>query len=338
MACTVNSPLKKSPLTVCILHHTFKNPRRKGTMSKFFVSIILLFISCATGQNAGLKFDFQYEVQFQETGAVEAWIPLPQSGQFQTIKNLAVDYTQPYRFETDSIYGNLFLHIPPHKVTRPETLSIRFSVLRQEARVVPVQIGEADHNLFLQSFEKVPIDEQFVQIADSVTSLNGQTGRRLYNYILDHMEYDKTGIGWGEGDARYACDIGKGNCTDYHSYYNALMRTKGIPARFSIGFPIPEGSAGVVNGYHCWAEFYEEGKGWVPVDISEADKHPEKEDYFFGHLDERRVKFTVGRDIPLPGGTAEDIVNFSIYPYVKLDGVPSLGYTKNFHFNVVETD
>ncbi len=307
-------------------------------ISQFIIPVGLLFISCATKQIDGLKFDFQYEVHFREAGTVEAWIPLPQSGQFQTIEKRTVDFAQPYRFETDSVYGNLFLHIPPHKVTGPETLIIRFSVWRQEAQVVPVQIEAADHSLFLQSFDKVPLDDQFVQIADSVTPQNGQAGRRLYNYILDHMEYDKTGIGWGQGDARYACDIGKGNCTDYHSYFNALMRTKGIPARFSIGFPIPEGSAGVVNGYHCWAEFYQEGQGWVPVDISEADKHPEKEDYFFGHLDARRVKFTVGRDIPLPGGSAGDVVNFSVYPHVKVNGVPSLGYAKDFQFKVVETD
>ncbi|MEA1881216.1 MAG: transglutaminase domain-containing protein [Candidatus Marinimicrobia bacterium] len=307
-------------------------------ISQFIIPVSLLFISCATKQNAALEFDFQYKVHFQETGTIEAWIPLPQSGKFQTIENLRVDFIQPYRFEKDSVYGNLFLHIPPHDMTQPETLIIRFSVKRQEARAVPVQIGEADRSLFLQSFAKVPLDDQFVQIADSVTPQNGQAGRRLYNYIMDHMEYDKTGIGWGEGDALYACDIGKGNCTDYHSYYNALMRAKGIPARFSIGFPIPEGSAGVVNGYHCWAEYYQDGKGWVPVDISEADKYPEKEDYFFGRLDERRVKFTVGRDIPLPGGSTEDVVNYSIYPYVKVDGVPSLGYTKDFYFEVVEAD
>jgi hypothetical protein len=42
----------------------------------------------------------------------------------------------------------------------------------------------------------------------------------------------------------------------------------------------------------------------VPVDISEAWKHQEKHDYFFGAHDVNRVQFTQGRDLrlaPAPG-------------------------------------
>ena len=52
-------------------------------------------------------------------------------------------------------------------------------------------------------------------------------------------------------------------------------------------------------GYHCWSQFYLDGYGWVPVDASEAWKHQEKKDYFFGALDEDRVKFSEGRDLVL---------------------------------------
>ena len=31
------------------------------------------------------------------------------------------------------------------------------------------------------------------------------------------MRYDKSGIGWGRGDALYACDAKRGNCTDFHA-------------------------------------------------------------------------------------------------------------------------
>src|SRR5438067_4218492 len=49
-----------------------------------------------------------------------------------------------------------------------------------------------------------------------------------------------------------------------------MMRAAGIPARFEIGFPLPEDQHdGTVPGYHCWAEFYVEPYGWIPVDASE---------------------------------------------------------------------
>jgi len=37
--------------------------------------------------------------------------------------------------------------------------------------------------------------------------------------------------GWGRGDAKWACDAKFGNCTDFHSYFMGLARSKGPPAR-----------------------------------------------------------------------------------------------------------
>jgi len=73
-----------------------------------------------------------------------------------------------------------------------------------------------------------------------------------------------------------------------------MMRAAGIPARFEIGFSVPaEQREGAIPGYHCWAEFYVEPYGWIPVDASEAWKHPDKKDYFFGAHDYNRLQSTV---------------------------------------------
>ena len=94
-----------------------------------------------------------------------------------------------------------------------------------------------------------------------------------------------------------------------------------IPAKFEIGFPLPDKrGAGDVAGYHCWAKFRPEGKGWIPVDISEANKHPEMRDYYFGNLTEDRVAFSTGRDLTLVPKQDGGPVNFLIYPYVEVDG------------------
>ncbi len=56
----------------------------------------------------------------------------------------------------------------------------------------------------------------------------------------------------------------------------AEARAVGVPARFLIGVPLPaRESAGAIGGYHCWSEFWLDGRGWVPVDASEAHKQPE---------------------------------------------------------------
>ena len=121
--------------------------------------------------------------------------------------------------------------------------------------------------------------------------------------------------GYGNGHSQYACDIGVGNCTDYHSYFMSLSRTMDVPARFHMGFNVPNGIEGKIKGYHCWSDFYVDGEGWYPVDISEADKDPSKIDFFFGRLDCNRVEFTTGRDLELLNYTKH--INFFIYPLVE---------------------
>ncbi len=281
---------------------------------------------------ASFNFDFEYKVIFNEPGTVEAWIPVPQTGPFQKIENLFISTSHQYRMEKDSIFGNLFLHLIPFELTDTDTVKVNFRVHRLEATPYLENIKVTSRELYLQPYNNVPLNPQLYYIADTISNTGGDKAREIYNTIIKHMVYDKSGKGWGRGDAVYACDIGRGNCTDYHSLFNALMRLQQIPARFNIGFSIPDGSSGSVNGYHCWAEFYQDGKGWIPVDISDADNNPGKEDYYFGRLDNRRVKFTVGRDIPLPGGTSKDVVNFSIFPHVRINGVLSSGTLSLFTY------
>jgi len=152
------------------------------------------------------------------------------------------------------------------------------------------------------------------------------------------MSYDKSGQGWGRGDIYWACDIKRGNCTDFHALFTGLNRAVGIPARFSIGFPIPpDRGEGEIGGYHCWASFWLPGYGWVPVDASEAKKHPDKREYFFGAHDENRVEFSRGRDIVLSPKQDGEPLNYFVYPYVEVDGKPWTKVEHTFHYKDVDT-
>ncbi|MFV2069378.1 MAG: transglutaminase-like domain-containing protein [Pirellulales bacterium] len=109
----------------------------------------------------------------------------------------------------------------------------------------------------------------------------------------------------------------------FHSLFIALSRAKGVPARFEIGFSLPpERGEGTVGGYHCWAFFHIDERGWVPMDISEADKHPEMKEYYFGNLTEDRVTFTTGRDIDLVPKQDDAPLIYFVVPYVEVDGTP----------------
>ena len=160
--------------------------------------------------------------------------------------------------------------------------------------------------------------------------------RAIYDYVFSTLRYDKTGTGWGRGDVLYACDAKKGNCTDFHSLFIAMARSQGIPARFEIGFPLPpDKHSGEIAGYHCWSDFYIDGQGWIPVDISEAWKHPEKKEYFFGSHDVNRIQFTMGRDLRLNPPQASKPLNYFIYPYVEVDAQEYPNVSMEFSFTDV---
>ena len=60
----------------------------------------------------------------------------------------------------------------------------------------------------------------------------------------------------------------------------------------------------------------------MPVDISEASKHPDRRDYFFGHLDADRVTLSTGRDLRLMPSQSGPPLNFFAGPYAEVDGKP----------------
>ena len=96
-------------------------------------------------------------------------------------------------------------------------------------------------------------------------------------------------------------------------------------------------ASGEIPGYHCWAEFYDSHYGWVPVDISEAWKNPDKKDYFFGAHDANRFQLSMGRDIILNPPQAGEALNFFVYPYVEVDQKKWENVVNHFSFTNVTT-
>ena len=200
----------------------------------------------------------------------------------------------------------------------------RIALGQTAPHLVAVSLASTEKQQDLQPDALVPITGLPADLAAKVTQGKTQSldkARAIYDYVFTTMRYDKTGTGWGRGDVLYACDAKKGNCTDFHSLFIAMARSQGIPARFEIGFPLPfDKHSSEIAGYHCWSDFWIDGKGWIPVDISEAWKHPEKRDYFFGSHDANRLQFSSGRDLRLSPPQAGKPLNYFVYPYVEVDG------------------
>lgn len=257
--------------------------------------------------------------------SVRLWIPRTPSNSFQTAELLEIDSPWPHKEGVDADFGNRVLCFEAASV-RPGQVEIRLKyrlVRREQGRSDPR--GELVPSVFRDPRGLVVIDDEVRRIARETTRGLAdplEKARALYRYVLGHMSYDTSGQGWGRGDVVYSCKVGKGNCTDFHSLFMALALAEGIPARFQIGYPLPEAAEGpVLKPYHCWAEFHIAGKGWLPVDISEAWKKPAKADYYFGNLDPNRVLVSTGREIRLPGQRGPAL-NYMVKPYAEADGKP----------------
>jgi transglutaminase-like putative cysteine protease len=303
---------------------------------------------------AARTFEFTYEVHFPATenpgGPVRLWLPLPQPDGYQDVSALHIDSPAAYSQGRDSEYKNRFAMFKPtaKQYASGFDVTVRFTATRREHRVdldgspknalAASTAGPLLHR-YLEADKLVPLNGAIAELAKEHTA--GDTtqiekARHIYEYVVSTMRYDKSGEGWGRGDAIWACTAKRGNCTDFHSLFIGMMRSSGIPARFEIGFPLPEGKTeGDIAGYHCWAEFYLNGVGWVPVDASEAWKNPAKHDYFFGAHDVNRVFFTYGRDIYLSSDQKGDALNYFIYPYAEINGQPVKTLRTRFSFRDV---
>jgi transglutaminase-like putative cysteine protease len=303
--------------------------------------------------NRTFRFTYNFTVKDIPPSAkrVRVWIPVPHTDQHQTVRVLAVKSPVKTRMTQEPEYGNRMMYaeiqnsVPgkaeftlEYKITRREYSRGDFAQLKrtdQKPRIVPASMSR-----LVAPDALIPTDGKIKQLAIEVTgSQSGAVAKAkaAYDHLFTNMKYDKTGSGWGRGDALWACDAKRGNCTDFHSPFIGMLRADGIPARFDIGFPLPENKAkGDIAGYHCWAEFYAPKTAWIPVDISEAWKAKQKEDYFFGSVDANRVQFSTGRDIALSPRQDGPALNYFVYPYVEVDGKPYDKLDEQFSFEEVK--
>ena len=262
----------------------------------------------------------------QNAKTLDIWVPFPQTDPNQTIHQVLIDAPGPVVLGRESRFGNQSVHLRIDRPTQPATLTLTITATRREnpGRNEPL-IG-VDRERALAPEPLVPLSGPIRALAEDATKgldSDLEKARAIYDKVSGMMSYDKSGTGWGRGDALYACDAKRGNCTDFHALVIGMARSVGIPARFAIGVSLPESrGSGEIPGYHCWAELYIRDRGWVPVDASEGSKNPPKRDYFFGHHDENRLEFSRGRNLMLNPAQKGQSLNFFVYPYAEVNGRP----------------
>jgi len=265
-------------------------------------------------------FEFSYEVTLPEiTTSAKIWIPLPQSDRFQNVEMVSMEAPVQHQILVEKSNGNSVIYMELSPETSGQQVKLIYDVKRQEKNPYKEDMSSTK---YLNASLLMPVGDRFQTLADSIIGSKRNEGsimqaRALYDYIIDNMKYIKAGK-YGTGDAVYACDALTGNCTEFHSLFISLARSAGIPSRFGVGASIPsDRDEGGIDGYHCWAEFYAEGKWW-PVDISEANKYTALATYYFGRHPANRIEFTRGRDLQINPGPTSGPINFLAYPVMEI--------------------
>jgi transglutaminase-like putative cysteine protease len=299
----------------------------------------LALLASSAHADVARRFTFDYDVTIgaiaEGAGPVHVFVPLAAHTEQQLVAGETVEASIPGEVETESRYGNRFWHGrvdvsdgQPITVRVATTVERRVSRREPPGASRPVSDTEREQlAAFLGANSRVVVDHPVLEpiraevVERAASDDPAALSRAIYDWVVDNVEYKKVGTGWGNGDTFWACNERYGNCTDFHALFISLARREGIPARFEIGFPVPDDRpAGQVGGYHCWVEFYLPEIGWFPIDASEAFKHPEKREFFYGTHPGDRIHFTTGRDLALGDGHTGRPLNYFVYPYVEVGG------------------
>ncbi len=297
-----------------------------------------------------MEFDVSYRTQIRSLPSdaedVQIWIPLPPSDAAQQISNFEVDSPVPVQTMSDTTFGTRMLHAATRELLEPFSVEVRYRVTRTRGGIRAATLGEAESQKYLQLTQRVRVTddvEAFARefIGDATDPL--EVGRRVFDGIGEVLFYDSSIPGCGTGDTAWIMRHRRGKCDDYHALFMAVMISRGIPIRWEQGFPLPFPENGIstsgqlegdCTGSHCWLSFYTPSQGWVPVDVSEADKAEHNGEFFFGRLSPNRFQVSVGRSVTLNPTQGGDPLSTFAFAYAESDGIPLI-YAMNYE-NIIK--
>lgn len=188
--------------------------------------------------------------------------------------------------------------------TRFVTVTMLASVRLYQNRyfVFPRKVGVLDdipkeiREMYLVDDTKFSLESEVIQQAVK-KAVGDETnpywiGRKIFNYVIEHMEYELSG-GWNI--APTVLERGNGSCSEYSFVYIAMCRAAGLPARYAGSIVVRGDDASWDDVFHRWVEIYLPNYGWLPVDPSGGDSEwPSARANAFGYLNNRFLITTIG--------------------------------------------
>ncbi|MFA4848449.1 MAG: transglutaminase domain-containing protein [Methanoregula sp.] len=265
------------------------------------------------------------------TGTLKLWVPLPV--EYGPQANVTIVALEPARYlrsttGTGADLGLAYFEIPLGEIHDPfVNISARFRFTEytqrftiDPAKVRSYNISDPEYRKYTAPTPNIALTPAMKKKAQEIVGNETNPylqAQKIYRYVSDslpyshvpHMLLDAT----GKPRSVYVLETGIGDCGAQSQYFAALCRSIGIPARVPVGYQMILGPAGT----HVWAEYYVEGYGWIPADVTVAEgadwsynattgQRQQYRDYFSRNLDPYRYIIQKDVDVPLspdPGAT-----------------------------------
>ena len=230
-------------------------------------------------------------------GVSRAWVPLPLASDTEWQRNLGNSWSgNASRAQVlgDGKYGATMLyaewpagHTAPHLEVTSRFATRDRAVDPSRTQPSVERLSAADRAFFTAPTEMIPTDGIVRETAQGIVKgarSDLDKARAIYEWVVDNTFRDAQvrGCGWGDIKSMLETRNFGGKCGDLNAMFVGLARSVGVPARDVYGLRVARsahgyaslgvGSPNVSRAQHCRAEFYAEGRGWVPVDPADVRK------------------------------------------------------------------
>ena len=285
-------------------------------------------------------------------GVTRVWLPVPLTADTSYQKSLgntwsaaggSVSYLQDAKYSIGIVRAEF-----PDAASDPKLVVVSRFATRDHA-VDPsaardVKEDPAVLRLNLEPTELIPTDGIVRDTAREITKgarTDVDKARAIYEWVVDNTFRDPKvrGCGWGDVKSMLETRNLGGKCGDLNALFVGLARAVGVPARDVYGVRVARsqlgyaslgvGTENITRAQHCRAEFYAQGRGWIPVDPADVRKVVLEEPpgklaltdakvvaarrRLFGSWEMNWLAYSYAHDVALPGSTGPKIPYF-MYP------------------------
>jgi transglutaminase-like putative cysteine protease len=307
----------------------------------------------ATGEWRTYEVLTKVEVAFAK-GVSRVWLPLPMGADTEWHRSLGNEWAgnaTRAQVLSDGKYGVLMLYAEWTDAKVLPQLELTSRVATREHAVDPAsprpgadRLSAPERRFFTEATEFIPTDGIVRETAQGIVkgaASEVDKARAIYEWVVENTFRDPKVRGCGWGDIKAMLETGNlgGKCGDLNALFVGLARSIGLPARDVYGLRVAPsvhgyrslgvGTPSVTRAQHCRAEFFAEGRGWVPVDPADVRKVALEEPpgnlrlddpkveaarkRLFGNWEMNWLAYNMGHDIELPHSSGPKLPYF-MYP------------------------